>query len=151
MQKKNQTYVLCIELEKNKRILVGRLGIINFKKGHYFYIGSAKRNLNQRIRRHLRSNKKLFWHIDYLLNSKAKIKQVWVSDRKGECETAKRIYRQACPPKSAKGGRRRGYDFIKGFGCSDCSCPSHLFFIPRPDKSERGLLEENGFKHWNEN
>ena len=37
------------------------------KKGIYIYTGSAKKNIDSRIKRHLSNSKKLHWHIDYLL------------------------------------------------------------------------------------
>ena len=62
------TYVLLIELATAATIQVGRLGMLAFAKGYYAYVGSALGGLEQRIDRHLRTEKKLFWHIDYLLN-----------------------------------------------------------------------------------
>ena len=35
------------------------------------YTGSAKKNIDKRIERHLSKKKNLHWHIDYLLNSDA--------------------------------------------------------------------------------
>ena len=56
---------------------------MSFKKGDYFYIGSAKGCLETRLQRHLRKEKRIFWHIDYLLeNQKVKILQIWTIDKK---------------------------------------------------------------------
>ena len=60
-------YCLIIKLDKDKSIKIGKLNYINFKKGYYCYVGSALNNLKKRIERHKRKNKKLHWHIDYLL------------------------------------------------------------------------------------
>ncbi len=38
-----------------------------FPCGFYIYVGSAQKNLKQRIERHIRREKKKHWHIDYLL------------------------------------------------------------------------------------
>ena len=62
------SYLLIIKLQDDKKILVGKLGKIAFKKGYYVYVGSAMNGLEQRLQRHLRSQKKFHWHIDYLLN-----------------------------------------------------------------------------------
>ena len=60
------SYVLILRLVQERRIETGGLGDILFRKGYYIYVGSAKKNLSQRINRHLRRGKSLFWHIDYL-------------------------------------------------------------------------------------
>ena len=61
-------YCLIISLEKDKTIKIGKkLGNIQFKQGKYVYVGSAMNSLFGRIRRHLSDEKKLHWHVDYLL------------------------------------------------------------------------------------
>ena len=57
-------YVLIIQVADQCAITIGALGELIFKKGFYAYVGSAQSNFNQRIKRHLRKEKKLFWHID---------------------------------------------------------------------------------------
>lgn len=110
------SYVLVLQTQKSYRIKAGSLPEREYPPGIYFYIGRAKRYLRGRLARHLRSEKKLFWHIDYLLR-KAHIKAIWC--RPGffdECHVASGIMeldRKSCTP-------------IKGFGASDCRCSSHL-------------------------
>ena len=112
-----KVYVLYINLRKSISISVGRLGKISFKKGGYLYIGSAKKGIINRLNRHLRKSKKIFWHIDYLLSqNSSKINKIWVADNIRECNLAKRI-RQFIQVEQ-----------IKGFGCSDCRCLSHLLY-----------------------
>lgn len=109
------TYVLKIKLNSSKNIQVGKNNY-RFKKGYYFYVGSAMGssvNLYNRINRHLSKEKNKHWHIDYLLEF-GNIKEIYISDKKCECETAKELSRFLDP--------------IKGFGCSDCKCESHLFY-----------------------
>ncbi len=128
-------YVLGIELDKDMQIPVGRLGTINFNRGFYFYVGSAKSRLSSRIKRHLSKKKKLFWHIDYLLVSRASyIRYIWVGKDKQECLTANLIRERLTSI-----GRRFTRDRlstqaivqgIRRFGCSDCHCISHLIFMP---------------------
>ena len=65
-------YCLIIILNTPSKIKIGKLGKIDFNEGYYVYVGSAMNYLESRINRHLRSKKKLHWHIDYLLK-KAKI------------------------------------------------------------------------------
>lgn len=109
-------YALVIELGKTVIIDVGALGSMEFRKGLYVYIGSAQKNLELRLKRHLRKEKRLFWHVDYLLRSedakliRALYKQ---ANRPEECKIAKELAERSEP--------------INGFGCSDCTCRSHLF------------------------
>ena len=103
------SYCLIINVEKDTKIKIGKkLGIINFKKGCYVYVGSAMNSLESRVKRHLSDNKKKHWHIDYLLlNKNSKIKKIYTkeSGEKLECES------------------------IADFGCSDCKCHSHLIYF----------------------
>jgi Uri superfamily endonuclease len=111
-------YVLIIQVDKKVDVNVGALGKLTFEKGLYAYIGSAQTNLEQRIKRHLAKEKRLFWHIDYLLNdSAARIVKVLYkqADKTEECNIAKAISEKGKP--------------IDYFGCSDCNCKSHLFRI----------------------
>ena len=62
------SYILLIKLNNDRIIKYGIKKKKFFKKGFYIYAGSALNSLETRIERHLRSyNKKIFWHIDYLL------------------------------------------------------------------------------------
>jgi len=109
------SYILLIELKNDTTIRIGKLGKRQFDKGCYLYVGSALNSLEQRINRHLRSDKKLYWHIDYLLKH-AKISSVFYreSDNREECVIAKALNENLSP--------------VIGFGCSDCKCNSHLFY-----------------------
>jgi Uri superfamily endonuclease len=110
--------VLIIKVDKKVDVNVGALGKLTFEKGLYAYVGSAQANLEQRIKRHLAKEKRLFWHIDYLLNdSAARIVKVLYKQagKTKECNLAKTISERGKP--------------VDGFGCSDCSCKSHLFRI----------------------
>ena len=110
------------------------MGEASFKNGDYIYIGSAKGCLEARLQRHLRKNKRIFWHIDYLLeNKKAKILQIWTIDRKMEYQTAE-VFCQDPTNEIIK----------KGFGSSDCKCLTHLFFVKNKKQIE-SILKEIGF------
>ena len=63
----HRTYQLLIEVADTVSVQVGRLGRFEFVAGDYVYTGSALRNFEARIRRHLSAVKKMHWHIDYLL------------------------------------------------------------------------------------
>lgn len=107
------SYSLFIKVGKTQSITIGRFGAFEFISGNYIYSGSARKNLLARVNRHLRKEKKLRWHIDYLLCSPTvEIVKVLVSTI-SECELV------------ATGG---GRILVPGFGASDCcsGCGSHL-------------------------
>jgi Uri superfamily endonuclease len=109
-------YVLIVEVSKTISLNIGALGLLNFPSGLYAYVGSAQNNLELRVKRHQSREKRLFWHIDYLLNDEAaKVVGVYYTqgDRAKECKIARLLDRNA--------------EAIAGFGCSDCHCESHLF------------------------
>jgi Uri superfamily endonuclease len=110
------TYVLIIQINKRTRCKIGALGELTFPAGLYAYVGSAQNNIALRVARHLRKEKRLFWHIDYLLNNEAaKIINVYYKPgcKTEECHIANLLAQNSTP--------------ITGFGCSDCRCTSHLF------------------------
>ncbi|WP_414468657.1 GIY-YIG nuclease family protein [Methanobacterium sp. ACI-7] len=130
------TYCLIIKLSKNSIISVGKLEKLDFKKGYYVYVGSALNSIDARVKRHLKSEKKLFWHIDYLLNSpKTSIKEIILerSPYKWECKIAEEV--------SKKG------KLIDKFGCSDCSCNSHLLYFKNFENTKEVVL--NSFNKYN--
>jgi Uri superfamily endonuclease len=51
---------IYLVLDENQIISVGKLGVLPFKKGVYIYVGSAKRNIKQRINRHIKIRKKIY-------------------------------------------------------------------------------------------
>ena len=109
------SYILIVEIKNDSIILIGKKGEKQFNKGYYIYVGSALNGVNQRIQRHLRKQKKIHWHIDYLLKH-AVIIDVFYKESKAreECNIAKKLDGQLFS--------------IPGFGCTDCRCKSHLFY-----------------------
>lgn len=107
------TYQLTIIVDAPVTIQVGKLGTCDFPAGVYLYTGSAKRNIDARISRHLRREKSLRWHIDYLLQAPG------VSIRKVE---------RFMEPECELNQRTLGIVLMNGFGASDCmsGCGSHL-------------------------
>lgn len=132
------TYCLLINLKTDQIIEIGRNGKICFNKGFYVYVGSAMNSLEGRIRRHLRKEKKLHWHVDYLLNNPhSEIIGVYLSDDevKHECEFASCVVREGVG--------------IHGFGCSDCRCDSHLIYFSstaEADSACKKTFEKIGLK-----
>ncbi len=130
-------YILLMELEKTQKIKPGSMTEAEYKKGMYIYVGRARKGLQARIRRHARKEKKLFWHIDYLLR-KAKLREIWTRENFfDECRTASKLRRVLSPPPSIH----------KGFGSSDCRCAGHLLYVSLPQrKISRSLLQKMKFR-----
>jgi Uri superfamily endonuclease len=120
------TYILVIELPRDCHVVVGALGDLAFRLGYYLYVGSALGGLQARLARHLRPDKRLHWHIDYLLQV-GTIRAIWytLGDARRECAWARTL---AAMPGIRPAAAR--------FGASDCACPTHLFFsAARPSLS----------------
>ncbi|WP_295723303.1 DUF123 domain-containing protein [uncultured Methanobrevibacter sp.] len=115
------TYCLIINLKEKSTIKIGSLGKINFDKGCYIYIGSAMNSIIARIKRHLSDDKKLHWHIDYLLkdqNSEIIDVIFTISTKKLECKLSEFI-------------NKKSNNKIDKFGSSDCNCESHLYYFKK--------------------
>lgn len=115
-------YCLCIEVCDDLSVEIGALGVIDFNKGSYIYVGSALNGLDSRVLRHMNTSEGVYnaihWHIDYLLREESvRVEAVYVrlSDEKIECEIAGKVSRYGSG--------------VEGFGCSDCRCNSHLFRV----------------------
>lgn len=121
-------YILLIFLPEQQNIRVGFLGEIGFLPGWYAYVGSAMGGLRGRISRHLRRDKKVFWHIDYFLTV-GMLKEIITveSRRKIECLVS-RCLAEKLPAAADR------------FGASDCSCGTHLYFAP-VEKQMRNAIE----------
>jgi sugar fermentation stimulation protein A len=148
------SYLLVLELKRSRNIQVGKLGRISFRRGFYIYVGSAMAHLSKRIERHRHLagtcpgrpalqggikghnikeipnreappfragsfTKRHHWHIDELravadFHSALAVR----SSTRLECEIARALSKIA----------ERA---IPGFGCTDCSCDTHLFAFER--------------------
>ncbi|MDH7594115.1 MAG: DUF123 domain-containing protein [Methanomicrobiales archaeon] len=130
--------VYCLILRsEGARIEIGSLCDVEFWPGYYIYTGSAlgpgglvrvKRHLDLAVHR----NRNPRWHLDYLLLHER------FSPVGAICgSTAERL---ECAVATEIGG-----ECIPGFGSSDCSCRSHLFYRSQDPASEvRRALERFG-------
>jgi sugar fermentation stimulation protein A len=135
------SYIVVLRLPRDRRITVGGLGELKFRRGYYLYAGSAMKNLTQRLARHQRLIKNHHWHIDYLREHAEYIAGIPIRTSADiECEIA-----------GALSGIAEWQ--VPGFGCSDCGCPTHLVgmaedpFLKRPFSDlllrfRMGLLKE---------
>jgi Uri superfamily endonuclease len=118
---------LVIKVIRKIKINIGKLDEVVFNKGTYIYVGSGKgefggSELINRVLRHIRQNKKIRWHIDYLLNSHfTRIKNIGLifSNVISECDLIRKIIDLFVT------------EPISNFGSTDCinNCPSHLVKI----------------------
>lgn len=113
------SYVLVIQLLEETRLEVGKLGNLTLRPGCYLYFGSALNGLRARVARHLRLEKKLHWHIDFL-TTEVPVADVWWIEalERQECAWAKTA--QALEDVTVP---------APGFGSSDCRCVSHLVYV----------------------
>jgi len=121
-------YALVLYLGCAREITVGALGRRRFPAGHYVYVGSAwgSGGLAARVRRHLRGDGRLHWHVDYL-RAQAKPTALWWAERaQDECSWAQAL--MAYPEAEV---------VVPRFGASDCTCAAHLAYVgesaPPPD------------------
>lgn len=108
-------YIFIVRLPAEQTIVIGSKGSMVFSKGYYLYVGSAKNSLSKRLERHQRKRKRFHWHIDYLrtfCEPHASIAIRTTADLEHELAGAVSAIADWQVP---------------GFGCSDCSCTSHLF------------------------
>lgn len=122
------TYALLVTLDRSRNICIGRRGRFRFPAGFYLYIGSAlgPGGLGGRLERHLRAEKRLHWHIDYLLHATGtRITQVWVME-----DAVRRECNWACAARQLPGASI----VIPRFGSSDCRCAAHLLGFADPAK-----------------
>jgi Uri superfamily endonuclease len=129
-------YTLLLFLSKEVTLNIGKLGKQRFPRGYYTYTGSAlgkgATDLKHRVARHLRKEKRKFWHIDYLLaDGNVSVEAVIAAETNEnmECKTNEYL-------KSIRGAKVQ----IRGFGASDCqkNCESHLLYFPAIENA--GLL-----------
>ena len=113
------TYALILKSNSNAKILVGRNLEMILAPGYYVYIGSAfgPGGLKARVLRHLGKTKSRHWHIDYLREFVTPV-EVWYSH---EPEHLEHDWAGALL-------NINGMHPVKGFGCTDCRCCSHLFW-----------------------
>jgi sugar fermentation stimulation protein A len=117
-------YVLFLRVSEETVLNVGGLGTQKFPKGYYTYTGSAlgngSTNLKHRLARHQRKQKRLFWHIDYLLaNKNVTIENTVAAETTKKLEGTINSHLKTLADTTIN---------VNGFGASDCTnyCKSHL-------------------------
>jgi len=113
------SYRLFIVVPRRLNVEVGRFGRCEFPAGRYAYVGSARRNIEARLRRHRGEGRRaLHWHIDYLLTQPGVRISAIDTFATPECELVRMT---------------AGRVVVPGFGASDCrlGCGSHLRYFGR--------------------
>ena len=115
-------YALIFVIDRESTLRIGRLGVFKFSPGTYVYFGSAKGpgGLRARLARHSSREKRMHWHIDFLLASPYTKPLAAVYSPTGsfvECDLVEKALHLFSPEV-----------LVKGFGSSDCrrGCPAHL-------------------------
>jgi Uri superfamily endonuclease len=113
--------IYCLIFEnRDCKLEIGKKGEFSFPAGFHIYAGSALGPGGlKRVKRHINlsrnKDRNPRWHVDYLhLNPSFNLVSAvyaFTSSRL-ECALATRI----------------GGDSVSGFGCTDCTCSSHLFY-----------------------
>ena len=121
--------MLCFESRVQRRVNIGRFGVLSLVPGFYLYVGSAQGpgGLRARVGRHARRSKSKRWHIDYL-RIHVRLERVWwtCSHERLEGEWSHWL---ACMPFAKVP--------LAGFGASDCPGEEHLFlFNHLPDVNQ---------------
>jgi sugar fermentation stimulation protein A len=123
------SYIVILKLKRDRRLSIGGLGNVKFRKGYYCYIGSARANLTKRLERHQRLRKSLFWHVDYLRAETEMHAAIPIrSSDDLECEIAEAM------------GRIAGWT-VPGFGSSDCECGTHLFGMEEDPVRNKAFID----------
>jgi sugar fermentation stimulation protein A len=123
-------YLIILEIPEACDVETGALGKLTFRPGWYIYAGSARKHLSKRISRHLRkTGKQRHWHLDYLCPLAKTIKALPVySYQNLECDLAAAL--------ADLGGTA-----VPGFGCSDCRCGSHLYYVEKDPRKNRDFVD----------
>jgi Uri superfamily endonuclease len=114
--------VLLIWLDQARELTVGQLGTFRFQSGWYAYTGSAlgPGGLDARLARHARKEKRIHWHVDYLLEH-----GLLVCSWQAICPI-----RLECGWAAALSRSQNAQVYVCRFGASDCRCPGHLIYWP---------------------
>ena len=115
------TYALAYQCKTIRLVRIGKLGALNLRQGYYLYVGSAfgPGGIKARIGYHLGESPSPHWHVDYL-KPHCDLLELWVSysNTKREqawVDTLSKSENASIP--------------LTGFGASDTSAASHLFYF----------------------
>ncbi|NJE48150.1 DUF123 domain-containing protein [Thermococcus sp. 9N3] len=125
------SYFLVIRLEEGERIRTKGKSF-ELKPGYYVYVGSAMNSLEKRVARHFRREKRLHWHIDYLLKEAELLRAYLIpSEVKLEEKLSREVSKFGEP--------------VLGFGAGDVRVSTNLYrFEDEPDEVLTRILDKLG-------
>lgn len=130
-------YILLMYLRRSAEIRIGRRPPEPFPRGWYAYTGSAKKSFGKRLERHTSHEKKLYWHIDYLIAA-AELRRIYIipdEDQSLRSDASSPAAGGAMPFECSLTAQARGLEggslLHSRFGSGDCVCPGHLVFFRR--------------------
>ena len=130
-------YALVIRLETVFDRRIGALGDIALTPGSYVYLGSAKGpgGMAGRVRRHLKPEKRMHWHIDYP-TAVGTVTDIALWPDGDECALVDLV--SAGPGITVP---------VPGFGSTDCRhCPAHLLAASGPKRILDRLTSRAGLR-----
>ena len=127
------SYFLVIRLTGDKTVRT-KAREFPLKAGHYVYVGSAMNSLEKRVARHFSKEKKLHWHIDYLLKEAELLRAYLIpSEKRLEERLSLEVSRFGKP--------------VEGFGAGDVRVSTNLYrFDGEPDEVLMEILDRLGLK-----
>jgi len=127
------SYFLVIRLDGYKTIHT-KAREFPLEKGYYVYVGSAMNSLEKRVERHFSKEKRLHWHIDYLLKEAELLRAYLIpSDIKLEETLSLEVAKHGEP--------------VEGFGAGDVRVSTNLYrFDEEPDSVLVEILDRLGLK-----
>ena len=106
----------------------------SLRAGHYVYVGSAMNSLERRVARHFSKEKKLHWHVDYLLKEAELLRAYLIP---GEERLEERLSLEVS----------RFGEPVKGFGAGDLRLNTNLYrFEGEPDGVLTAILKSLGLE-----
>jgi len=116
-------YVMLLKTIKKQKLRCRKKEFI-LEEGIYAYVGSGMKDLAGRVKRHLSSKKKKWWHIDYLLENAEVLWVLLIPTEKRKEEIISEKLSHIFP-------------IVQDFGSSDLKTKSNLFVID----DDRKLLD----------
>lgn len=129
------SYFLIIRMARDMNVRTKGKSF-HLRRGYYVYVGSAMNSLEKRVARHFRRDKKLHWHVDFLLNEAELLGAYLIpSEERLEEELSKRV-------------ALLGHG-VEGFGASDLKgVRTNLYHFgeENPEKKLENLLGNLGLR-----
>ncbi|WP_297522967.1 DUF123 domain-containing protein, partial [Thermococcus sp.] len=102
--------------------------------GYYVYVGSAMNSLEKRVKRHFSKEKRLHWHVDFLLKEAELLRAYLIpSEERLEEKLSLEVAKYGEP--------------VEGFGASDIKVSTNLYrFDEESDEVLVGILRKLGLK-----